>query len=211
MWNHPCGWLAGFVNADLRKMDDARRLSLNMFLSFPKASVRVRLLDRNEQEIVGIDACPVTLFEEEVLLNGPERIPFSRANQRLLQLFGRRRPFFSGNVVVDVPVEHWRQCRYAAVYVTPMEVAPIDVGPELPMSCPSECVYLEMSRKRLAAFGPQKLFLMISKGAARSRMEKLLRTYPELRKQHDNVRRALSSLMTKLFRGGDNELLTEDL
>lgn len=211
MWNHPCGWLAGFVNAELRKMDDVRRLSLNMFLSFPKASVRVRVLDRNEQEMVGIDDRPVTLFEEEVLLNGPMSIPFSRANQRLLELFGRRRPFYSGNVIVDVPIEDWRQCRYVAVSVTPLEDTPIDVGTERLVPCPSECVYLEMSRKTLATFDRWKLFLMISKRAARSRMEKLLQIYPKLRRQHDDVRCGLSSLMTKLFRGGDNELLTEDL
>ncbi len=211
MRNYSRGWLAGFLHADVQKTDTSRRLTLNIFLAFPNASVKGSLIDRNEQEIVDNNDRPVTLFEHDLHLNGPMSIPFSRQNQRPLQLFGRRRPFYCGNVVADIPNDLWSQCRYVALNITPMSDTPGEAGGEHTGSSPSEHVYLEMSRKRLASFGPPKLFLMTSKGEARKRMEKLLRKFRQLRRQHDDVRHALSSLMTKMFRGGDNELLTEDL
>lgn len=207
----PKHWLAGCVVAEVQTTKAGVRLMLNTFIRSSEAFAVVRCLDRNERAIADDDGKPLTLCNIEMSLAGPRPILFGLRYQRPRQIFGRYSQFYHDSILVDVPKEIWRTVAYVELDIFTAGLHSEVNKQDESASGNDEWVHLEMSRKKLAAFGPPKLFLMISKRAARKRMEKLLRKCPELRRQHDDVRHALSSLMTKLFRGGDNELLTEDL
>ena len=211
MTRFPRSWLSGFLNVWLQKAGASRRLMLDVFIPFASAFVTVRLLDRNQQEIEDNDANPVTLFESELLLDGPVGIPLEQKYQRQQQLFSGQRQFYHGNIPFDITDDVWRRCAHIVLEIAPIDTRDDSAVREQMLRCEPDLVYLEMSCKKLASGRPPALFLLISKEQAARRMEKIIRKQPVLLRRDQAVMLGLSSLMVKLFRGGDGPLLTEEV
>lgn len=204
-------WLSGYVLADLKKSQDSRRLTLNIALPFDHAVVTTQMLDRNQQAVESEDGRPITLLTTNMALSTPNGIPFCYQNLRPIQIFGRKRQFFMGSLSLEIPELHWKLSRYVVLMISPATPSNQNSSVEVNSHGSAECVYIEMSCRKLVTGKRSVLFLLISRAEAAKRMNRILKMQPALCGKSHKARSAASSLMIKLFRGGDTPLLTEKI
>ncbi|MEZ6033200.1 MAG: hypothetical protein R3C17_08920 [Planctomycetaceae bacterium] len=184
---------------------------MNTFIRSSEAFAVIRCIDRNERAIVGVDGKPLTLCNIEMSLAGPRPIPFGLRYQRPRQIFGRYGQFYHDSILVDVPKDLWRKVAYVELDMFTGGLHSEAEWQDESSTADAAWIRLEMSQKKLVSVGKETLFLLISKVQAARRMEKIIREQPVLLGRDQAVMVGLSSLMVKLFRGGDGPLLTEGL
>lgn len=204
-------WLCGYLKAVVERTASSLHLTLNTSVAFEDATIAIRLLDGNQQEVEDEDGQPITLLAAELKLSGPTSIPFCLDNLRPIELFGPQRKFSTGSVSVDIPKLLWKQTRYVVVTIRPKTLAEKSAASGDRTQNSGECICLEMSCKKLITARKSALFLLISKTQAAKRMKRILEKHPVLCGKNRVARSAAPNVHIKLFRGGDTPLLTEKI
>jgi hypothetical protein len=206
-------WLSGFVIIESRKVGSERRLTLEFWLpEWLIVYFRIRLLDKNEDEIASDTKNQEFDIERKLETSAAGKLPIGKR-------FERARKIYRGGQFrrVGIPVTFSESAYKEAVYFV-LDIA--EVSPEETVTTSGKpwyqqpnCIRLQTDRRNLQKndSGDGTMFLLLTQKQAQVRTVEIIETFPRLRWQDRFAVEAQLELWRRMFKGKDSPLLTSQV